>query len=36
MTNVGMKNFSIAKNMMVKINDLEYLKKLTEDQKNEF
>jgi len=30
MTNVGMGNFSIAKNMMVKLNHLEYLKHLSE------
>lgn len=36
MTNVGMGNFSIAKNMMVKLNHLEYLKNLTEEEKTEF
>lgn len=29
MTNVGMSNFSIAKNMMLKLNHLEYLKNLS-------
>ncbi len=36
MTNLGMGNFSVAKNMMIKLNDLQYLKHLTQEEKKQF
>ena len=33
MTKMGISNFSIAKNMILKINNLDYLQNITEEEK---